>query len=504
VKRYDLGVIGGGPAGVAAAIRAVDLGKRVVLVDAGPLGGAGIFDGALSSKTFWHLAMDFARACRNDRGYEGSGLSASWKAVQAQVTAACSEAQQLIARQLAALASPAPGRGTCEIVHGRGAFVARDVVQVDGLQGRNESFAADRFLLAVGSRPRVPGNITVDGERVVTSDQIERVTELPRRLAIIGAGVVGCEYATIFALLGGTSVELFDRQSRILPFEDADVSAVVASRFADIGVHVHRKAKIENAHAIASPGLAGARSTPEGRAESNEGEAEVVWTDEHGARQTRRYDRVLVATGRAPATSGLGLARAGVEVDPSSGGVICDDTHTSASHVWAAGDVTPDLMLANLAEIEARHSVEDMYGMDPPAIVREAQSAIYFLSPEVASVGLNEQMAREKGIRYRAAIVSNALNRRNIAMRAPTGFVKLLVRPDGRLLGLRVVGPQAGTCIQGVALLIGQGGGLDAVERCVHPHPAVTEGVLEAARLLLGRSLFKPDAMDGLCRIVEG
>jgi dihydrolipoamide dehydrogenase len=119
-------------------------------------------------------------------------------------------------------------------------------------------------------------------------------------------------------------------------------------------------------------------------------------------------------------------------------------------------------------------------------------------------VGLNEQMAKQKGIGYRAAVVSNALNRRNIAMRAPTGFVKLLVRRDERLLGLRVVGPQAGTCIQGVALLIGQGGTLDAVERCVHPHPAVTEGVLEAARLLMGRSLFKPDAMPGLCTIVEG
>jgi len=270
-----------------------------------------------------------------------------------------------------------------------------------------------------------------------------------------------------------------------LPFEDADVAEVVASRFADIGVHVHRKAKIERVVTVGD-------------------EAEVTWLAEDGTQQTKRYDRVLVATGRTPQTQGLGLEHAGVDVDAASGGVIVDDTRTSAPHVWAAGDITPDLMLANLAEIEARHAVEDMYGFDPPPIVREAQSAIYFLSPEVAAVGLNEQMAKEKSIRYRAAIVSNALNRRNIAMRAPTGFVKLLVRRDGRLLGLRVVGPQAGTCIQGVALLIGQGGTLDAVERCVHPHPAVTEGVLEAARLLLGRSLFKPDAMPGLCSIVDG
>lgn len=481
MTRYDLCVIGGGPAGVAAAMRAVDLCKRVALVDGGPLGGAGIFDGALSSKTFWHLAMDFARAARSDRGYDGKAMTADWQAVRAEVQIACKDAQRLISRQLDALAAPASGRGHIEHIVGRATFVSRDTVQIDG--GR--TISADRFILAVGSKPRVPPNIAVDGVRILTSDHIEHVSELPRRLAIIGAGVVGCEYATVFGLLGQTQVELFDRQARILPFEDEDVSAVVAGRFPQINVHVHRKARIERVETIGD-------------------EAQVTWLDETGASQTARFDRVLVATGRIPATANLGLHHPGVNVDTASAGIIVDDTRTSAPHIWAAGDISPDVMLANVAEIEARHAVEDMYGLDPPAIVRESQSAIFFLSPEVASVGLNEQMAREKGIRYRAAIVSNALNRRNIAMRATNGFVKLLVHPDSRLLGLRVVGPQAGTCIQGVALLITQGGSLDAVDHCVHPHPAVTEGVLEAARLLLGRSLFKPDAMDGLCRIVEG
>jgi len=474
VDRYDLCVIGGGPAGVAGAIRAADLGKRVALVDAGPLGGAGIFEGALSSKTLWHLAADYIRACRSDRGYDGHGMAVSWQAVRAEVAAACSEAQQLLTRQLAHLA-PSITR-----IEGRARFVGKDTIEAGG----STRVTADKFLLAVGSTPRVPPNLAVDGVRVMTSDHIEHVPELPGRLAIIGAGVVGCEYATIFAQLGKTKVELFDRQARILPFEDEDVSAVVADRFAAIGVHVHRSAKIEKVTVIGD-------------------EAEIAWTDDKGAPQSRRYDRVLVATGRVPSTASLGLDLAGVAIEPG-GGIAVDGTRTRAPHVWAAGDVTPDLMLANLAELEARHAIEDMYGLDPPPIVHEAQSAIYFLSPEVAAVGLNEQMARAKGIRYRAALVSNALNRRNLAMRAPVGFVKLLARPDGRLLGLRVVGPQAGTCIQGVALLIGQGGTLDAVERCVHPHPAVTEGVLEAARLLLGRSLYKPEAMDGLCRIVDG
>jgi dihydrolipoamide dehydrogenase len=116
--------------------------------------------------------------------------------------------------------------------------------------------------------------------------------------------------------------------------------------------------------------------------------------------------------------------------------------------------VTADLMLADMAELEARHAVEDMFGLDPPSIKYEAQSAILFLRPEVATVGFGEQTARERGIRYRAATISNGAIRRSLAMRAVDGFVKLLARPDGRVLGLRVVGPQASSAIQGIAFLI--------------------------------------------------
>ena len=475
---YDLCVIGAGPAGIAGAIRASDLGKRVVLIDAGPLGGAGIFDGALSSKTLWHLSGDYARAHRGDRGYDGGTLAVSWQALRTEVATACREAQVLAERELASLAEPRPGRGTVERVIGRAVFVEPHTVIVAGRR-----IEAERFLLAVGSRPRVPPGIAVDGVRVITSDHVEHVAELPKRLAIVGAGVVGCEYATIFAQLGQTEVHLFDRQARILPFEDEDVSQVVAERFGELGVRVQRCAKIDSIQRTGDT-------------------ATIAWTDEHGAPATASYDRVLVATGRGPSIDGLGLDKACVACG-KNGGVTDDGTRTSAPHIWAAGDVTPDIMLANLAELEARQAVEDMFGMDPAPLVHEAQASIYFLSPEVAGVGLNEQMAKAKGIDYRAATISNKLNRRNIAMRATTGFVKLLARRDGRLLGLRVVGPQAGTAIQGVALLIGQGDTLEAVERCVHPHPSVTEGVLEAARVLLGRSIYKPEALPDLIKVTE-
>ena len=161
-------------------------------------------------------------------------------------------------------------------------------------------------------------------------------------------------------------------------------------------------------------------------------------------------------------------------------------------------------MLANMAELEARHAVEDMFGLDPPPIPYDAQSAILFLRPEVATVGLGEQQARERGIPYRAASVGLGAIRRALAMRSVDGFVKLIARRDGRILGLRVVAPQASSAIQGVALLIERGGTLEDLDRCVHPHPAVTEGVQEAARVLLGRSVLSPAAFPELVRVTSG
>jgi dihydrolipoamide dehydrogenase len=370
----------------------------------------------------------------------------------------------------------------------RGRFVTAHSVAVDGAVAR--TITADRFLVAVGSRPRVMPGVIVDGERIVTSDHIEHVATLPRRLAIVGAGVVGCEYATMFANFGGTAVELFDRGPRILPFEDADVAAEVAASFASLGIIVHGGARLER---IERDGdevvLRGTQISADGSERAIE----------------RRVDCVLLAIGRVPNLEPLGLEHPGVGLE--RGAIVSPDigtARTTARHVWAAGDVTPDVMLANVAEQEGRHAIDDLHGLAPRPLAYQAKSAIYFFRPEVATVGLNEQMAVAAGTPYRAAVVSHSLLRRAIAMRATEGFIKLLAAPDGRLLGLRVVGPQASSCIQGVALLIEGGGTLADLDRCPHPHPAITEGVQEAARLLLGTSIYKPAAFPGRLRIIDG
>lgn len=485
---WDVCVLGAGPGGFAAAMRAHDLGKRVVVVERGQCGGAGIHAGALSSKTMWHLANDYASAARTDRGYRATGgLDVSYPSVIESVRTAVAERRSLLERQLACLATPVESGAVVTLVRGTARFVSPHEVEVKRLDGEVERITAKNFVIATGSRPRVPDGIDVDGELVVTSDQIESFPSFPESMVVVGAGVVGCEYATIFASFGKTRIHLIDRQPRILPFEDEDVAEEVAASFESMGVVIHRASKLESLKVV-------------------DGKVEYVVTNADGKAETIRVERALVSVGRIPNTAELGLEAAGVKLE-KNGSIVVQHTRTSAPHIYAAGDATMDIALVNVAELEGRYAVEAMFGLDPRPIRYEALSAIMFLKPEVASVGLNELKARELKIPYRVGVVANRLIGRNIAMRETHGFVKLLAAPDtNRILGLRVVGPEASSTIQGIAFLIDQEATLDDVDHCVHPHPAITEGVQECARMLLGRSVMKVGVFgrEGLLRCGEG
>jgi dihydrolipoamide dehydrogenase len=485
---WDLCVIGAGPAGYAAAMRAHDLGKRVVIVERDRVGGVGIHAGALSSKTMWHLSNDYAIAKLTDRGYRApGGLDLSYPMMIAQVHSAVAERRALLDRQLEALAQPGPDGRVVSLVRGKARFVSPRAVEVARLEGSVESIEAAHFLIATGSRPRIPAGIEVCGDIVVTSDHIESWSDFPESMVIVGAGVIGCEYATMFANFGKTRLFIIDRQPRILPFEDEDVAEEVASSFEAYGVKIHRSAKLESLRVV-------------------DGKVEYIITGADGKAEKLRVERALLSVGRVPNTDDLNLSAAGVRVE-KSGNIAVTGTQSSVPHIHAAGDVTMDVSLVNVAELEGRYATEYMFGLHPRPIQYEALSAIMFLRPEVASVGLNETQAREKKVPYRVGVVDNALVNRNIAMRSTKGFVKLLVERDSeKIIGLRVVGPQASSTIQGIAFLIHMGATLGDIDQCVHPHPAIPEGVQECARMLLGRSVLKADVFgpEGLLRCGEG
>jgi dihydrolipoamide dehydrogenase len=480
--RKPVVILGAGPGGFAAAMRCLDLGLPVVLVEAGLVGGAGVHRGALSSKTWWHLANDYARACRSDRGFRVTVEAPSFRGIAEEVEHAVVERRAILEAQLAFFERAGAG---FRVLRGYGRLVAERRVEVALATGGSVTLDAAAVILATGSSPRRPEAYPCDGDRIVTSDELDDWPDFPGRLLVIGAGVVGCEYATIFAEFGRTRVELVDRQPRILPFEDHDVSSHVQRSFESMGVVVHAGAQVRSL-----------------RVDGHEVVAELTCTT--GEARTVRADRCLVAAGRVPNAGSIGLEKVGVSLE-KNGALAVEGTRVRGTDwLYAVGDLTADIALVNVAELEGRHAAESIAGRSPAPIPFDAISSIYFLQPEVASVGLGERAACERRIACRVAVMSNRLVHRNVAMRATGGFLKLIASPEGKLLGLRAVGPQASSAAQGIALLIDREGTLADLARCIHPHPAVPEGLQECARLLLGESIHKPQVFgDDLLTLRE-
>ncbi|HLT37585.1 MAG TPA: NAD(P)/FAD-dependent oxidoreductase [Enhygromyxa sp.] len=483
---YEVCVIGCGPAGFAAAMRCWDFGKKIALIEKGPLGGAGVFNGALSSKTFWELSRDYRNARRLDRGFRAEHVEVDFDAVRSVVDQACEEKARQISRQLDALAEPRPDYpGSIRRYRGLARFLDPHTVHIEGTgAGQSWRVSADHFIIATGSRPRDLPNIEVDGRSIITSDHIGSLDEFPRSLVILGAGVVGCEFATIFANFGRTKVYLIDRAPRILPFEDADIANLCATNLEAQGVTIHRQAT-----------LISMRRVPNGM---------VEYTIEHatGGRETICVEKALISVGRVPNTESLDLDKAGVQLH-DRGHIVDEDTRTNVPHIYAVGDVTLDIALVNVGEIEGRHAAERICAGQDCKLSYENLSTIMFLAPEVAAIGLNEQDAQTRRIPYRVGVYDYSLVNRAIAMRATEGFVKLLVSDDDelRILGMRALGTHASTTLEAVSLMIQHGRSARELAELYHPHPAITEGLQDCVRMLLGTSIYKPCVFQSELRL---
>jgi dihydrolipoamide dehydrogenase len=483
MERYDLAIIGGGPAGHAAAMRAIDLGMRVVLVERDRIGGTGIYNGALASKTLWEMAMRVSGTNELMRKRGREPLRLEWDEVNRTLQEAMFERKYLHACHMQLLAEQRNERGEALFTYERGSarLAGPHAVSIERA-GRSRMVEAANVIIATGSRPRVTSGLPMDGVNVLTSDHVFDLEAPPESIVIVGAGVIGCEFATIFSNLGRTRVHIIDRAERILPFEDEDVSELVSREMERHGVIIHRNAKLERL-TIQHDG------PPDGRVAY-----ELSYPD--GRYETVRVSKALLSIGRVANTDRIGLELAGVHLD-DRGQPILRGTATSVEHIHVVGDATGGNMLVNLGELEGRHAVEVLAGMrrDEPDHVN--MSTIMFLDPEVAGVGPNEQECRARGIPYRMARIDYSCLARAIAMRRTRGFFKLLVTNDDdmRVIGMRAVGEHASSAIQAVALMIRKGMPVRELAELLHPHPSITEGVQECARMLIGTSIFKPEVL---------
>jgi dihydrolipoamide dehydrogenase len=487
-EHYDLIIIGGGPTGYAAAMRALDFKKKVLLIEKKHIGGAGVYDGVLTSKTLWEMSQKISSIREMIPDYE-----ADFEYINKTVKEAIFERKTQMTVHLQLLQTQANNLFHYE--KGTAQFIDKHTISISKENGRIKTVSAENILIASGSRPRYLPNIPIDEHIIMTSDGVKNMTELPKSLVVLGAGVIGCEFATIFSNIGKTKVYLIDKADRILPFEDEDVAELISESLEKNGATIHHGSSLK-------------------RMEIKDGKVEYELEYKDGKTEIINVDKALVSVGRVPNVEGLGLENAGVKLN-ERGSIWDDDTQTNISHIYVAGDVTTEMALVNVGEREARHAVVRMFGPTIKPLSYQNISTIMFLNPEVASVGMSEQDCNKKGIAHKVVKLDFSTNARAIAMRKTKGFFKIIVTNDNgmRILGMRVVGEHASSAIQAVAYLIHTNQGIKELADMMHPHPSIIEGVQECLRMLLGKSIYKPSVFkdklkcyvceNGTCKPIE-
>jgi len=474
MKKFDLCVIGAGPSGYAAAMRAVDFKKKVLLIEKDKLGGAGIHHGALTSKTWWELSREAYTLSQLSNTLNLSPPKHNFEKLKCEVRLAADERMSLLEHHMYNI-NVSMDEELFTYIQGEAKLISENIVSIHNGTD-SEEIQADYIILATGSRPRKLPHIPIDEKIILTSDGIDKLTEFPKSMVILGAGVIGCEFATIFSNFSQTKVHLIDKGDRILPFEDEDVVKVIEHNLEAKNVLIHRNSQLTEMKVV-----------------NDKVQYILEYTD--GSKEAFMVDKALISVGRIPNYESLFDDSVHIEMD--NRGIKDNLTQTSLPNIFAVGDITADIALVNVGELEGRYAVERIFGKPTRPLMYENISTIMFLAPEVAGVGLNETKAKELGIDYKIVSMDYGCISRAIAMRNTQGFIKILVSNDDKMkiLGMRVIGEHASSAIEAVALLISMDKGIEELTELIHPHPSIIEGIQECVRMLSNKSILKPGVL---------
>jgi NAD(P) transhydrogenase len=457
---FDLVVIGSGPAGEKGAAQVAYFGKRVALIErATAVGGAGVNTGTLPSKTLRETALYLSGA--RTRGLYGVERQLTH---EVRVDDLLYRLQNVVETQQRTVAANLE-RHKIELIHGAGSFVDAHTVEVALNSGGTRRLTAPFFLVATGSRPHRPPDVPFDDERVLDSDTILSLRFVPTSLAVIGAGVIGSEYASIFATLG-VYTTLIDARPELMPHIDIEISDRMRRTFSDkLGMQLRLGAGVERYE-----------RTPDGIDIHLQGGTVV------------NADAVLFAGGRQGNTDGLGLEALGIEVNRRGQITVNEHYQTAQSHIYAAGDVVGFPALAATSMEQARVGMSHAFDLRYKERVSSVLPYGLYTIPEVGMVGETEQACKQKGIDCEIGVASYAGNTRGQISGDLEGLVKLVFDPESqRLLGAHVIGEGATELIHVASTCMALGGTLDHFIQAVFNYPTLTDAYKYAAYDGLGR-----------------
>ncbi|MCZ6689898.1 MAG: dihydrolipoyl dehydrogenase [Planctomycetota bacterium] len=459
-RETEVAVIGAGPGGYVAAIRLGQLGKKVTVIDRDALGGVCLNYGCIPSKALIAVGnlLDKIRHA-SEMGIRTGEVEVDFGRLQAW--------KDSVVKKLTSGVGLLLAKSGVEVMHGEARFVSPHELEITN-EGGSERLKAASILIATGSRPiEIPG-FTIDGESILSSKEALALSEAPKRFCVIGGGVIGLEIGTFYAKLG-SELSVIELMPTLLPGTAPDLVRVVA-----------RGLKKRGAKILLSAGAKSHRKTENGV---------EVRGEQQGKEFSIEADKVLLAVGVRPNSERLGLEEAGVQTDPRGHIVVDERLSTNVPGIHAIGDVTPGPYLAHRASKEGIIAAEAIAGL-PSVLDIKALPAAIFTDPEIATVGIGEEEAKEAGRSVKVGKFPFAASGRALATGESDGFVKVIAdAEDGTLLGAQIVGPEASNLIAEAALAIELGASAEDLALTVHAHPTLPESMMEAAEAAVGQAI---------------
>lgn len=459
-NNYDIIIIGAGPGGYVAAIRGAQLGLKVACVEAGNLGGVCNNVGCIPTKAL----LESAKYAKKSGSLAEYGINTG--EIKLDLGVAGKRAKK-VAEQGSKGVAYLFKKNKVDLIVGWARLAGDGKVEVEGKE--KSTLTAKHIIIATGSRPRSLPMLKIDGDRVWSSDTAVFPETAPKSLAIIGAGAIGMEFADVYNAFG-TKVTIVEAMDQVLPLEDHECAAVVEKSYKKRGMDILTGARLE-------------------KAEVKKDGVTLTLLGKDGKPQTLEAERVLVAVGRAPIIDDIGLEKAGVKTERGSI-VVNDHLETSAKGVYAIGDCAKAPLLAHKASHEGIMLVENIAGKGHGWVDYNNIPSVTYCHPEVASCGLTEKAAREKGIEITIGSFPWSANGRARTAGETEGFVKIIRDAKySEIIGAHIVGPSASELIG--EFIIGRHleSTVEEMERAMHPHPTLSEAVAEAALAALGRAI---------------
>ena len=451
VSNFDLVVLGGGSGGYAAALRGAQLGLSVALIEADKLGGTCLHRGCIPTKALLH-AGEIADGARDASHF---GVNATFNSID--MTGVNAYKDGVVSKLHKGLQGLVKSRNIT-FIEGHGKLVSKDTIEVNGAR-----YTGKNILLATGSYARTLPGLDIDGKQVITSDQAMKMEYVPKSVIVLGGGVIGCEFASVWKSFGA-EVTIIEGLPHLVALEDESSSKQLERAYRKRGINFELGVRFKS-HAVTADG--------------------VTVTLEDG--KTFTAEVLLVAVGRGPVSANLGYEEQGITMD--RGYVLVDNKcRTNVPGIWAVGDLIPTLQLAHVGFGEGILVAEEIAGLNPRPINYDGVPRVTYSEPEVASVGLTTAQAKERGYDVVELNYDLAGNGKAQILRT-AGSIKLVSQKDGPVLGIHMVGSRVGELLAEAQLIFNWEASADDVAPLIHAHPTLSEAMGEAHMALAGKPL---------------